>query len=180
MFLFSDIRSDSWNCLEPSLKAVVLKNNFERYIELTGMLTGFQAFVMTMDTLEKTDYLPVFFMSVSFLGNIIVCLVSVITQTNIVSGLYKPCFDRINVACMVVLGFTNTLYFLSIMWSSHITFIESEMEVQNIYMYMQFAMYFFGGLLALLTGIYHLNCETSKRNIPCEERTCFLKKIHQI
>ena len=66
------------NVMNDKEKAIVYRNYFDRYTQLTAMLTGFQSFVMTMDTVEEVNYLPMLLVSVSFLGNMFVCFISII------------------------------------------------------------------------------------------------------
>ncbi len=162
---------DSWVLLSQKHRAVVVKRYFEKYIQVTGMLTGFQSFVMTMDTIEKTDYLPMFLMAISFLGNMSICFVSIVTCNVLSGGYYTPCFDRMSVVCMYALAVTNAFYFVSIMWSSHITFIESNLATDNVYMYMQFLYYFVAASLALFTCTYLVKHERDARYIQLPHPT---------
>jgi hypothetical protein len=154
---------DSWGALSPTYRAIVVKQYFERYITVTGMLTGFQAFVLTMDTIENTDYLPMFFMAISFLGNLMICFVSMVTCNVLSGGYYTPCFDHVSVACMYTLACTNALFLTSIMWSSHITFIESNLVTDNVYVYTQFLYYVGAFVCSVFTGLYLLTNENNAR-----------------
>jgi hypothetical protein len=171
---------DSWNEISHVHKAIVLKNYFEKYIHITGMMTGFQAFVMTMDTVEKTDYLPVFLMTFSFLGNIFICFASLITCNVLSGGYYTPCFDMISVMCMYALAVTNSVYFVSMMWSSHTTFIESDLVTDNFNMYLQFMLYILYAFCGTLTGMYFITCEQNARHIPendVDKRSELIEKL---
>ena len=159
-------------------KAVVLRNYFDRYTQVTAMLTGFQSFVLTMDTLEKVDYIPTYLVSVSFLGNMFVCFISIISYNSITGGLYLELFDKINVLCIVLLAASNACYFTSVMWSSHITFVESSLVDHNAFSYSQLFLYSATVILGLFTTVYNVVCECKKSRLSCSDRTELINHLH--
>lgn len=168
----------SWSCLDAKTKAVVLRNYFDRYTQVTAMLTGFQSFVLTMDTLEKVDYIPTYLVAVSFIGNTCVCFISIISYNSITGGLYLELFDKINVICIVLLVLSNACYFTSVMWSSHIRFSESPLVDNTAFSYSQVSMYLATFVLGMFIAIYNMVCECKKSNLACADRVDLINHLN--
>lgn len=155
------------DCLDNKEKALVYRNYFDRYTQLTAMLTGFQSFVMTVDTVEEVHYLPMLLVSISFLGNMFVCFVSIISYNVLTSGVYLDIFKSMNAVCVGVLAVSNACYFMSIMWSSHITFVQSGLAA---YLYLQISLYVSAITLGVMVVVYYFTCECRKQYVSCPSR----------
>lgn len=167
----------SWYTLDEFEQAVVLKNNFQKYSEITGLFVGFQSFVLTLDIIDKTDYVPILLMCMSFFFNMIVFFVSTITYTSIMGGTYEIYYSQVNTGCVYAVLFTSLSYYVSLMWSLNSLFIDSEI---NVYMYTQSAMILVSVLSVMGLICYHTTNERYKANNNPKKRKRLIRCLNQL
>lgn len=167
----------SWYALSDTYQAVVLKNNFQKYSEITGLFVGFQSFVLTLDIIDHTDYIPVLLMCMSFFFNLIVFFVSTISYTSIMGGTYEEYYSNVNTGCVYTILFTSLSYYVSLMWSLNSMFIESMIDV---YMYTQGVMMTVSVLSVAGLICYHNTNENKKANTDPEKRKRLICSLNQL
>ena len=167
----------SWYKLSEAYQAVVLKNNFQKYSEITGLFVGFQSFVLTLDIIDKTDYVPILLMCMSFFFNMLVFFVSTISYTSIMGGTYEDYYSVVNTGCVYTILFTSLSYYISLMWSLNSLFIDSKI---NVYVYTQgFMMFVSLFSVAGLIAYYRFN-ENTKANTDPEKRKKLIRCLNQL
>jgi hypothetical protein len=167
----------SWYKLNDTYRAVVLKNNFQKYSEITGLFVGFQSFVLTLDIIDHTDYIPVLLMCTSFFFNMIVFFVSTISYTSIMGGMYEDYYSQVNSGCVYTILYTSLSYYVSLMWSLNSLFIESEITV---YTYTQAVMMLVSVISVIGLMMYYSVNEKHKANTESEKRKRLIRCLNQL
>jgi len=167
----------SWYKLSDTYQAVVLKNNFQKYSEITGLFVGFQSFVLTIDIIDKTDYVPILLMCMSFFFNLIVFFVSTISYTSIMGGMYEDYYSVVNTGCVYTILFTSLSYYVSLMWSLNSLFIESKI---NVYVYTQGAMMLVSMLSVMGLVVFYGVNEKHKSKTDTDKRKRLICSLNQL
>lgn len=167
----------SWYKLSDTYQAVVLKNNFQKYSEITGLFVGFQSFVLTLDIIDKTDYIPILLMCMSFFFNLLVFFVSTISYTSIMGGVYEDYYSDVNSGCVYTILFTSLSYYVSLMWSLNSLFIESKI---NVYVYTQGAMMLVSMFSVIALVVFYGVNEKHKANTDPEKRKRLICRLNQL
>lgn len=158
-------------------QAVVLKNYFQKYAEITGLFSGFQSFVITLDIVDKTDYVPTLLMCISFFFNLMIFFVSVISYTSIMGGVFELYYSKVNTMCVSMLICTTLSYYVSLMWSLHAVFMDSKL---NPYMYSQVTMIVVSTVSGALLISYYFYNENVKRHTNHLKRIAQIKQLNQL
>ena len=167
----------SWYELSDTYQAVVLKNNFQKYSEITGLFVGFQSFVLTLDIIDHTDYVPVLLMCMSFFFNLVVFFLSTISYTSIMGGTYEDYYSDVNTGCVYTILFTSLSYYVSLMWSLNSLFIDSKI---NVYMYTQAAMMLVSILSVMGLMVYYSVNEKNKAKTDSGKRQRLIRCLNQL
>lgn len=155
-------------------RAIILKHYFEKYIDITGLFAGFQSFVLTIDIIDKTDYVPTILVLLSFLTNMMVFFVSCITYTSITGGMLEAYYETANVICSASVLLSVTLYYASMVYSMYDLFQSIDYYYTNTFLFL------FSVMMASGVFVYYLYNVRSKSHTPFENRIARIQKLNQL
>jgi hypothetical protein len=156
-------------------RAIILKHYFEKYIDITGLFAGFQSFILTIDIIDHTEYVPTMLVLLSFLTNMMVFFVSCITYTSITGGMLESYYESANVVCSISILVSTLIYYASMVYSMYDLF-----QAIDYYDYINTVIFAVSVIMSTGVFLYYLKNVHSKLHTSFEDRIVRIRKLNQM